>query len=231
MSGTPICIAGGSTGKRQALASELAAAGFETVAEFGDVSSCADAAGGFDEPELVLVISDAEEAGAESDVIAMRRAYPEARTVMLGGGASRSAFAAYIDAGLDGYVPSTLASAALAQSLRVILLGENIYVAGSRAAASRATRQDRRNAARKRTLQKASILVDGRSELLDGTVLDISDTGAKIRPGNMAKLPERFQLRCGYGRTYSCQVVRRSGFYLGVQFVGGDAGPESVAVR
>ena len=224
MSGTPLCIAGGSAGARQALADQLAAAGFETVGAYGDVRRCAEAAGSIDEPELIVMFSDAAGSGAESDVVAIRRAYPEARTVMLGGGASRSEFAAYIDAGLDGYMPSTLAGPALAQSLQVILLGEKIYVAGTKAAAAKAARQDRRTATRRRTLQKASILVDGRTDLLDGMVLDMSETGAKIRPNNMTTLPARFELRCGFGRTYSCEVVRRSGFYLGVQFVGRKAG-------
>lgn len=229
MLGTPLCIAGGSAGERQALIGQLALAGFETVGDFEDVRLCADAAGRIDEPELILMISDIEGSGNEGDVIAIRRAYPEARTVMLGGGATRSAFAAFVEAGLDGYVPSTLNGMALAQSLQVILLGEKIYVAGSKAAAARATRQDRRNSSRRRTLQKASILIDGRAELFEGMVLDMSDTGAKIRPNNMAKLPERFELRCGFGRSYSCEVVRRSGFYLGVQFVSPDVAAQGVA--
>lgn len=224
MSGTPLCIAGGRAETRKALASQLAAAGFEAVGVYDNVRLCAAAAGSIDEPDLILLLSDAEGSGAEGDVVAIRRAYPEARTVMLGGGASRAAFAAYIDAGLDGYMPSSVNGAALAQSLQVILLGEKIYVAGSKAAAAKATRQDRRTAARRRTLQKASILVNGGSDLLEGMILDMSDTGAKIRPNDMAKLPRRFELRCGYGRSYACEVVRRSGFYLGVQFVGSDAG-------
>ena len=224
MSVTPLCITGGRAEARKALASQLGVAGFDTVGMYDDVRQCAHAAGSIEEPELILMLSDAQGSGAESDVIAIRRAYPEARTVMLGGGASRSAFAAYIDAGLDGYMPSTLNGVALAQSLQVILLGEKIYVAGSKAAAAKATRQDRRTASRRRTLQKASILIDGRADLQEGMILDISDTGAKIRPNNMAALPKRFELRCGYGRTYRCEVVRRSGFYLGVQFLGGEAG-------
>lgn len=227
MSGTPLCIAGGSAGERQALSGQLALAGFETVGDYDDVRLCADAAGGIEEPELILMMSDEEGSAAEGDVIIIRRAYPEARTVMLGGGATRSAFAAYIDAGLDGYVPSTLSGLPLAQTLQVILLGEKIFVAGSKAAAAKAARQDRRNSSRRRTLQKASMLIDGRAELFEGMVLDMSDTGAKIRPNNMAKMPERFELRCGFGRTYSCEVVRRSGFYVGVQFVGPDAGRDT----
>jgi two-component system nitrate/nitrite response regulator NarL len=224
MSGTPLCIAGGRAEARETLAGQLVAAGFEPVGLYDDVRLCAEAAGSIDEPDLILMLSDEEGSSAESDVVAIRRAYPEARTVMLGGGASRSAFAAYIDAGLDGYMPSTLNGSALAQSLQVIMLGEKIYVAGSKAAAAKATRQDRRTAARRRTLQKVSILIDGRTDLLEGMVLDMSETGAKIRPNNMAKLPARFELRCGFGRSYNCEVVRRSGFYLGVQFVGAEAG-------
>lgn len=220
MSVIPLCIAGGRAEARKALANQLSTAGFEAVGIYADVRRCVDAAGNIEEPELILMLSDAEGSAADGDVLAIRRAYPEARTVMLGGGASRSAFAAYIDAGLDGYMPSTLNGTALAQSLQVILLGEKIYVAGSKAAAAKATREDRRTASRRRTLQKASILIDGRPNVLEGMILDISESGAKIRPNDMAKLPERFELRCGYGRTYRCEVVRRSGFYLGVQFVG-----------
>ena len=62
-------------------------------------------------------------------------------------------------------------------------------------------------------------MVDGRAELVEGMVLDMSDSGAKIRPGNMTRLPDRFELRCGYGSTRRCKVVRRSAFYLGVEFV------------
>ena len=219
MSKSPLCLAGGTAEERRLLGVQLMAAGFGIVGDFADAAGCANAAGGIDEPDMVLLLSTVEGTGGETDVVALTRMYPEARIVMLGGGATRAEFAAYIDAGLHGYVPSTLDANALVQSLKVILLGEQLYIAGSRAAAAKATRSDRRTSARRRTLQKAAILVDGRDEFLDGTVLDMSDTGAKIRPNNMAKLPARFELRCGYGRIYSCEVVRRSGFYLGVQFV------------
>jgi len=219
MSKSPLCIAGGTAEERRTLGVQLSAAGFEVVGVFADAARCADAAGAIDEPDLVLLLSSAEGAAGEGEVTVLKRMYPEARTVMLGGGATRAEFAAYIDAGLDGYIPSSLDTNALIQSLTVILLGEQLYIAGSRAAAAKATRSDRRASARRRTLQKAAILVDGRAELVEGLVLDMSDTGAKIRPGNMARLPSRFELRCGYGRTYNCEVVRRSGFYLGVQFV------------
>jgi AmiR/NasT family two-component response regulator len=216
---TPLCIAGGTAEERRSLGVQLTAAGFDIVGAFANAARCADAAGAIDEPDMVLLLSSAEGAAGEGDVTTLKRMYPEARTVMLGGGATRAEFAAYIDAGLDGYIPSSLDANALVQSLKVIGLGEQLYIAGSRTAAAKATRSDRRASARRRTLQKAAILVDGRPELLDGMVLDMSDTGAKIRPGNMARLPARFELRCGYGRTYNCEVVRRSGFYLGVQFV------------
>jgi len=219
MSNSPFCIVGGTAEERRSFGLTLTSAGFSVVQTFADTSSCVDAAGAIDEPDLILLLSTAKGAGGDGDVTALRRMYPEARIVMLGGGATRAEFAAYIDAGLDGYIPSTLDASALVQSLRVILLGEQIFITGSRTAAAAATRSDRRSSARRRRLQKAAILVDGRATLVDGMVLDMSDTGAKIRPGNMARLPARFELRCGFGRTYKCQVVRRSGFYLGVQFV------------
>ena len=219
MSRTAMCIAGGAAEGRHQTAGPLLKAGFSIVGDFSDVDHCVRAAGNIEEPDLVLLLSETMGEGAEGDVLAIKRSYPEARVVMLGGGATRAAFASYIDAGLDGYFPATLNGKALAQSLQVIVLGEQLYVAGSREAATTAVREDRRGSARRRKLQKASMVVDGRPGLVDGMILDMSDTGAKIRPTNMSRLPSRFELRCGYGRTYICEVVRRSGFYLGVQFV------------
>ena len=85
----------------------------------------------------------------------------------------------------------------------MILLGEQLYITGTKARGRQGARSDRRASPRKRTLRRASILVDGKHEVIDGMVLDISETGAKIRPANIAQLPARFELRCGFGRTYS----------------------------
>jgi hypothetical protein len=159
----------------------------------------------------------------EADVTFVKRMYPEASAVILDGGATRADLMAYVDAGLAGYLPATLEPAALAQSLRVILLGEQIYVTGAKAALAAAARSDRRGSPRKRTIRRASIVIDGRAEVMQGTILDMSETGAKIRPADIAAMPPRFELRCGFGRTYRCEIVRRSAFYLGVQFVGAAA--------
>lgn len=221
---TTFCLAGGTAGGRKDLAHALTAAGFDIVGSFAGAGACAEAAGSFDEPELVLMLASGGGVVGEADVAAVKRMYPEASAVILDGGATRADLTAYIDAGLDGYLPATLEAGALAQSLRVILLGEQLYVSGSKAAVAAAARSDRRASPRIRTIRRAAILVDGRDEIMDGMVLDMSATGAKIRPANIAGLPRRFELRCGYGRTYRCEVVRRSAFYLGVQFIEAAAG-------
>ena len=91
------------------------------------------------------------------------------------------------------------------------------------AAAAAPARSDRRRSPRKRTIRRASIVIDGKAGIMEGTILDMSETGAKIRPADITAMPPRFELRCGFGRTYRCEIVRRSAFYLGVQFVGAAA--------
>jgi DNA-binding NarL/FixJ family response regulator len=216
---TTICLAGGTASERATLGRGLTAGGFDVVGSFPDAGACSDAAGGFEEPEMIVMLAPVAGALGEADVLAIKRMYPEASAVILDGGATRTELTAFIEAGLNGYLPATLEANALLQSLRVILLGEQLYITGVRPAAAQASRSDRRASPRKRTLRRASILVDGKHEVIDGMVLDMSETGAKIRPANLAQLPARFELRCGFGRTYACEIVRRSAFYLGVQFV------------
>jgi two-component system nitrate/nitrite response regulator NarL len=216
---TTICLAGGAASKRETLGRGLAAGGFDIVGSFPDAGACADAAGSFDEPEMILMLAPERGAIGEADVLGVKRMYPEASAVILDGSATRAELTAFIEAGLNGYLPATIETNALAQSLHVILLGEQLYVTGTKAAAAQPSRSDRRASPRKRTIKRASILIDGRPEVMNGMVLDMSETGAKIRPANMAQLPSRFELRCGFGRTYRCEIVRRSAFYLGVQFV------------
>lgn len=216
---TTICLAGGAISERTTLGRGLAAGGFDVVGSFPDAKACADAAGGFEEPEMVLMLAPAQGVIGEADVLSIKRMYPEASAVILDGRATRAELTAFIEAGLNGYLPATLEANALLQSLRVILLGEQLFITGTKPAAAKAAPSDRRASPRKRTLKRASILIDGKHEVIDGMVLDISETGAKIRPANIAQLPARFELRCGFGRSYSCEIVRRSAFYLGVQFV------------
>jgi DNA-binding NarL/FixJ family response regulator len=216
---TNICLAGGTAAARGALAVALAEAGFDVVGSFADAGVCAEAAGRIDEPELVLLLIPGKGRVLEADVLTVKRMYPEASAVVLGDGTTRAELTGYIDAGLDGYLPGSIETRALAQSLRVILLGEQLYITGTKAAAARVMRSDRRASPRRRTIRRASILVDGKSGIMDGMVLDMSETGAKIRPADIAGLPSRFELRCGFGQTYLCEIVRRSAFYLGVQFV------------
>jgi DNA-binding NarL/FixJ family response regulator len=214
-----LCMAGGTASERTALGRGLTAVGFDVVGDFAHAGACADAAGGFDEPDMVLMLTPEAGAIGEADVLGLRRMYPEARLVILAGEATRAELTSFIEAGLDGYLPVTLDAKALAQSLRVVLLGERLYITGNRTAAARVTQSDRRAAPRKRTIRRASIVVDGKPGVIEGMVLDMSATGAKIRPAQIGDLPSRFELRCGFGRTYNCQIVRRSAFYLGVQFV------------
>ena len=56
---------------------------------------------------------------------------------------------------------------------------------------------------------------------LDGGsfILDISDTGARLKPAEPVHLPGTFRLVIDHGASFDCKVVRRMDDQMGVQFV------------
>ena len=77
---------------------------------------------------------------------------------------------------------------------------------------------DRRRAARKRTLKQGQIIFRDGQCVLDCAVLDISETGAKLKPSDVLLCPAEFLLRVKFGPTRACEVVWQSGGVLGVAF-------------
>lgn len=77
---------------------------------------------------------------------------------------------------------------------------------------------DRRGAERKRAIQKGTIVFDQGALTQPCAVLDVSATGARLRPQNIAACPDRFQLRDHKSTVRDCVVVWREGSMLGVKF-------------
>ena len=88
-----------------------------------------------------------------------------------------------------------------------------------RPAAGSHRRSHRRQSPRVRTLKSAQIIYNNSNCVIDGLVLNISDTGAAVQPADFIDLPETFLLKVYHGPTYRCQVRWRHGNKIGVCFL------------
>jgi len=87
-----------------------------------------------------------------------------------------------------------------------------------RANAAEEKSSDRRREKRERTLKFGKIVYAGSSCIMDCTLLDITEGGARLKPADIMICPEEFVLKIQYGETKNCEVRWRKGTELGVRF-------------
>ena len=78
---------------------------------------------------------------------------------------------------------------------------------------------ERRLLQRRRSLLGAQIVFRNGNCSMTCQVLDISETGALLRPLELALCPNRFVLRPRFDPPRECEVIWRKGDVLGVSFV------------
>lgn len=78
--------------------------------------------------------------------------------------------------------------------------------------------QERRNAARAKTLRNGLIIYDEGRCTMPCTILELSAAGAKLRPLDSVWLPESFDLKLADGTRRHCDVVRKDRFDVAIRF-------------
>jgi hypothetical protein len=78
---------------------------------------------------------------------------------------------------------------------------------------------DRRNARRHRSLLGAQIIFRNGNCAIGGQILNLSDTGAMVRPADLVSCPEKFVLKPRFASPHECEVMWRKGEMLGVRYV------------
>jgi hypothetical protein len=78
---------------------------------------------------------------------------------------------------------------------------------------------ERRLLQRRRSLLGAQIIFRNGNCSMTCQVLDISETGALLRPLDLALCPNKFVLRPRFDPPRECEVIWRKGDVLGVSFV------------
>lgn len=78
---------------------------------------------------------------------------------------------------------------------------------------------ERRGKARYLISKNAKILFDdGRGEMIC-TIVEMSNTGARLNPADPQTLPDSFDLVIAPGEEVECEVVHRSDLEIGVRFI------------
>ncbi|HET6621758.1 MAG TPA: PilZ domain-containing protein [Dongiaceae bacterium] len=78
---------------------------------------------------------------------------------------------------------------------------------------------DRRSSVRKKVLRAARVFFNDRQSLIDCTILDLSDGGAKLEFANRQVLPRTFDLQMQNGAIYRCEVRWAKDNFFGVRFL------------
>jgi hypothetical protein len=79
---------------------------------------------------------------------------------------------------------------------------------------------DRRASVRKKVMRPARVLVNERQSLIDCTILDLSDGGAKLEFASRPMLPRTFDLQMQSGAIHRCEVRWAKDNFFGVRFLG-----------
>ena len=85
--------------------------------------------------------------------------------------------------------------------------------------ATRAGASPRRTNTRAKTLKSAKIVFNKNQSVIDCFVKDLSDTGAKLKMGDLIPVPKTFVLELHDGTRYDCERVRVIGQEIGVRFL------------
>jgi two-component system nitrate/nitrite response regulator NarL len=109
---------------RQGLKHLLAGTCFEVGAEFNTVEQLLDAGKTVGTPDLVI---NGQPVGDETDLRAIREAFPTTRIVVLADDLSVDVLRAAMGGGGDGFLSKNVSPEALIQSLQLVMLGEKVF--------------------------------------------------------------------------------------------------------
>lgn len=81
---------------------------------------------------------------------------------------------------------------------------------------------DRRAHPRRKILETGRVIFDDSQSMIDCSILDISEGGAKLEFPNRQVLPRTFVLQLGDGSVTRCEVRWAKDNYFGVRFLDDD---------
>ena len=91
--------------------------------------------------------------------------------------------------------------------------------AGAQPAVAAPKSAERRRTSRGSVLKSATIVFSQGHCSMDCQVLDVTETGARLRPADILLCPKEFTLKLHHGPVHDCEVKWRRGNSLGVRFL------------
>ena len=79
--------------------------------------------------------------------------------------------------------------------------------------------QEQRRHPRRKTLLGGMVIYENNTCTMNCTILDLSDSGALVKPGDIVNCPQSFRLKNSRGLDRMCELVRRAGQNIGVRFL------------
>jgi c-di-GMP-binding flagellar brake protein YcgR len=79
-------------------------------------------------------------------------------------------------------------------------------------------RENRRQDARVKTIRRCRIIFGEQAKAMRGFLIDLSKSGARLRPADATNLPDGFKLEIEHDLKIGCKVVHRCDNELGVSF-------------
>ncbi len=170
---------------REGLSRLLLDVPFRVTAEYASVEEAV--ADPSIQADLVLV-DPGEDAGAASRIGALRRQRPEAPLVILTGGLDARRLTQALEAGVSGYLMKDMSADALAQSLRLVMMGEKVFpthlaellVSGQMQPQPASEITALRKGLSQRETQILRCLIDGDSNKIIASSLGITEATVKV---------------------------------------------------
>ena len=215
---TPICLVGGDRPIRREIAAGLTKQYFALAGSFDQWSASMGADSVILEPSVVLILALDGADRPETDVVMLRRFFPDAHIVVLGTPAVSGRMDECRGAGASGFLQWPIDVESLSQLLRVIMAGEEIFVSRPTPADATAQKIERRRSPRRKVLKNGRIIPDKGQEAFDCTILDVSQMGARLRVDPSHRVPRRFTLMLSDFTKHSCDIVRQDGATIAVCF-------------
>lgn len=78
---------------------------------------------------------------------------------------------------------------------------------------------DRRKTPRYSVSKNAKILFPNSSFQMPCSIVEIANSGARLRPADPTLLPNKFELLVSPGKKVRCEAIHRSGDEIGVRFL------------
>ncbi|MDH3699961.1 MAG: PilZ domain-containing protein [Alphaproteobacteria bacterium] len=216
---TPICLVGATKPIRRDITAGLATEYFALAGSFDQWTASMGADSVILEPSVFLVLALEADSRPEADIATLRRFFPDAHLVVLGVSSVSSHMEECRSAGASGFLQWPIEVGSLVQLLRVIMAGEEIFVAQPMPRKPSTQHTERRRSPRRKVLKNGRIIPDNGQIPMDCTILDVSRTGARLRVDPSSRLPQKFTLMLSDFAQHSCDIVRRDGATIAVCFL------------